>query len=67
MKSDFEIIENSREAQNEFGHCYGSETHTISKEDIQALLDGKQLATTINCSEYSIFIVLDDEDKKGEE
>ena len=28
----------------------------ISKEDIQALLDGKQLACDINGNEYSLFI-----------
>lgn len=62
MASDFSIIENSMKAQNEFGHCYGSETYIITKEDIQALLDGKQLATTINFNEYSLFIILDEEE-----
>ena len=58
MESNFEIIENTYNAQDEYGHCYGSETYNISKEDIEALLNGKQLATTINCGEYSIFIKL---------
>ena len=58
MKSDFTIIENTEEAQNEFGHNYGSETYSISKQDIEALLNGKQLACEINGGEYSLFIVL---------
>lgn len=33
----------------------------ISKEDIQALLDGKQLACDINGNKYSLFIVLKEE------
>ena len=33
----------------------------ISEEDIQALLDGKQLACDINGHEYSLFIVLKEE------
>lgn len=57
--SDFEIIENTFEAKNEFGFCYGAETFTITKDDIRALLEGKMLATTINCDEYSIFIKLE--------
>lgn len=60
---NFEIIENTFEAQNEFGFCYGAGTFTITKDDIEALLEGKMLATTINCDEYSIFIELE----KGKE
>jgi hypothetical protein len=59
--SDFSIIENTREAQDEYGHNYGSDTYYISKEDIKALLDGKQLACDINGNEYSLFIVLKEE------
>jgi hypothetical protein len=55
---DFKIIENTFEAQEEFGFCYGAETFTITKDDIKALLEGKMLATTINCDEYSLFIEL---------
>ena len=33
----------------------------ISKEDIQALLNGKQLACDINENKYSLFIVLKEE------
>lgn len=63
--SNFEIIENTFEAQNEFGFCYGAETFTITKDDIKALLEGKMLATTINCDEYSIFIRLEKEKENG--
>ena len=61
QKSDFAIIENTREAQDEYGHNYGSDIYVMSKNDIQALLDGKQLACEINGNEYSLFIVLDEE------
>ena len=43
--SDFEIIENTEEAEDTYGHCYGSRTCEISRGDIEALLNGKQLAT----------------------
>lgn len=52
----FEIIENTDEAQDKFGHCYGSGQYIITKEHVEALLNNKQLATTINGGEYSIFI-----------
>lgn len=39
MKSDFAIIESTRKAQDDYGHCYGSGTLRISKEDIAALLN----------------------------
>lgn len=61
VESNFTIIENTKKAQNEFGHNYGSDTYYISKEDIQALLNGKQLACEINGNEYSLFIVLEGE------
>lgn len=61
MKSDFTIIEKGRKAQDEYGHNYGSDTYYISKDDICALLHGKQLACEINGNEYSLFIVLKEE------
>lgn len=61
--SDFEVINNTNKARGEFGYCYGSENYTLSKNDIEALLNGKCLATTINCGEYSIFITLNKEEK----
>ena len=56
--SDFTVIDNNEKSEREFGYCYGAETFEVSRDDIQALLDGKELATTINCDEYSIFIRL---------
>lgn len=61
--SDFTVIDNDEKSEREFGYYYGSETFEISRDDIQALLDGKELATTINCDEYSIFIQLAKGDK----
>lgn len=48
MESDFEIIENTVKAQEKFGLNYGSETKFITRHDLEALLNGKQLATEIN-------------------
>ena len=56
--SDFKIIENTKEGRDDFGYCYGFDEHTITKEQIQALLDGKALAVEINGGEYSLFIEL---------
>ena len=55
----FEIIENTYEAKEKFGFNYGAETHFITKEDIEALLNGKALATDISGGEYSLFIELE--------
>lgn len=66
IESCFNIIENTNEAQEEYGRCYGYETYGITRKQIQALLDGKQLATDINLGEYAIFVVLDEEDDENE-
>lgn len=56
---DFEIIDNTMEAALEWGEdLYGNNWYIITREQIQALLDGKQLATSD--SEYAIFISLDE-------
>ena len=39
MKSDFTIIENTVDAQLEYGTHYGCNYWQISREDIQALLE----------------------------
>lgn len=57
--SDFTIIENSRKGRDKYGHNYGSQNNKISKENIQALLDGKALACDINNGEYSLFIEME--------
>lgn len=54
-----EIINNTAEAFDEYGHAYGSETQYITLKDMEALKTGKALATGIN-SEYVLFILLKD-------
>lgn len=66
IMNHFDIIENTNGAQQEYGRCYGCETYGITRKQIQALLDGKQLASDINLGEYGIFIVLDEEDDENE-
>ena len=48
------------EAKENFGYYYGAGEYKITLEDIEALKQGKCLAATINCNEYSIFISLED-------
>lgn len=57
--SDFTIIENNRKGRDDFGHNYGSADYKISKENIQALLNGKALACEINGNEYTLFIEME--------
>lgn len=57
--SDFSVIDNNLEAMKDFGLQYGYEVFKITKNDIQALLDGKMLAGDYD-SEYSIFVRLED-------
>ena len=66
ITNHFDIIENTNGAQIEYGQCYGYDTYGITRKQLQALLDGKQLASDINSREYAIFIVLDEEDDKNE-
>lgn len=54
-----EIIENTNEAKKAFGYCYGSFYIKLTKEDMQALLNNKCIAATLNCEEYSVFITLE--------
>ena len=66
IMNHFDIIENTNGAQQEYGQRYEYETYGITRKQIQALLDGKQLATDINLGEYAIFVVLDEEDDENE-
>ena len=59
---DFDPITNSEKARKEFGYNYGYEIYRMSRDDIDLLLKGKMLATTINDGEYSIFIELKEEE-----
>ncbi len=58
VTDNFEIIDNNQESKDEFGHNYGSDTKYMSREDIDALLNGRLLATDINGGEYTLFIAL---------
>lgn len=55
---EIEIIENTCNAQDEYGHRCGSDWWKITREQIQALLDGKQLAFADD--EYSSFISMEE-------
>lgn len=62
--SDFTVINDDTISMENFGYNYGAEVYGVSKDDIQSLLNGKMLATTINAEEYSIFIRLLKEEEK---
>mgnify|MGYP003447384962 FL=1 len=57
-RTRFEIIENTKRGRNKYGYNFGSQTYVITENDIDALRNGKQIASTIN-DEYSIFIQLE--------
>lgn len=67
ITNHFDVIENKNKAQEEYGQCYGYDTYGITRKQIQALLDGKQLASDINLGEYGIFIVLEEEEDDKDE
>jgi hypothetical protein len=48
------VIENTENAQKEFGCAWGAEWNQITEDDIKALKDGKQLA--FNDGEYVHFL-----------
>lgn len=50
--SDFEIVDKKAEVDI----CYGLEVFHITKEEINALLSGKKLYSSINCGEYAMTI-----------
>lgn len=52
--SELQIIENTKKAQDEYGHMWGSGHEIITKKQIRALLAGKQLA--FEDGEYAHFI-----------
>lgn len=54
---DIEIIDNTREARDEYGHLCGSWNVALIKEHIQALLNGKCIA--FNDGEYSQFVSME--------
>ena len=54
--SDCEIYSKRKKVD----YCYGLDEFSISKEDIEALLNGKKLYTQVNDGEYAITITLED-------
>lgn len=54
----YKIIENTKEARDEFGWNYGGEDLKITLEELKEIENGKCLAIDINGGEYSEFISL---------
>lgn len=54
--SDFEVYSKSEKVNT----CYGRENLRISREDIDALLNGKMLYSQVNDGEYAITILLEE-------
>jgi len=57
--SEVTVIRRSLAAQDDYGHCSGSNTVALSRKHIDALLAGEMLAW--NDGEYSTFVVLVDD------
>lgn len=51
------IIENTRQAKDEYGYMWGSDTFYLTKEMIEALLNGKCIAG--DNGEYVTFIEME--------
>lgn len=58
MTDGIRIIENTRAAQDEHGHMWGSGWEQITREQLQAVMDGKQIA--FDDGEYVHFISLEE-------
>lgn len=55
--SDFKIVNRKTKVDP----CYGLDSFYITKEEIDALLSGKKLYSTVNCDEYAITIEMENE------
>ena len=53
---DFKVVDKKQEVDA----CYGLEAFHITKEEIDALLSGKKLYSTVNCDEYAITIEMEE-------
>lgn len=60
--SEVSVIEATDEAVMEYGLRFGTSKIVLTKEDLQALLDGKMLAW--NDEEYSTFVVYEGEEEQ---
>lgn len=54
-----EMIENTKEAKNNYGFLWGCTEHTVTKKQVQELLNGKVMA--MNDGEYVTFVSLEKE------
>ena len=59
MSASAAIIPNGIQAQNEYGHRYGSQSLSLTHEQFAALENGQQLAIEIMDGEYVLFPTLD--------
>ena len=50
------IIDAGQAARDSHGHRYGSQTLTLTQEQMEALEEGKQLGISIMDGEYALFI-----------
>lgn len=57
--NNFYICEDKK-AADKYRSCWGNSYLIITREDIEALLDGKILASDVN-DEYGLFISMEDE------
>ena len=55
MMDNVKIIENTDKAKDEYGYMWGADTFVLTKDMINALLDGKCIAG--DNGEYVTFIV----------
>lgn len=53
------MIENTIEAKDNYGYLWGCTAHTVTKEQVQELLNGKVMA--MNDGEYVTFVSLEKE------
>lgn len=56
-----ELIENAPEARMQFGENYGAFEFSLTREQIEGLLEGKVIAFDINEREYTGFLSLKDD------
>lgn len=59
-----EILEPGKDARDKAGYAYGADYCLLKKDQIQALLDGKQLHLDINGSEYVLFLAYEESYKE---
>jgi hypothetical protein len=53
---DPQILEPGEDARDEAGYAYGADYCLLTKDQMQALFDGKQLQLDINGREYVLFL-----------